>query len=112
MIKPNDPRQLAVDILRRSICSVQVGAVIADAHGIFSWGWNNVGAGFGQHAEVHAIERGRQSRLQGATIYVATIRRRNQKIITSRPCDDCLLMINSFGMQIVWRDRDGRWVYE
>lgn len=112
MIKPDDPRKLAEDILRRSICSIQVGAAIADNHGIFSWGWNSVGSGFGQHAECHAIERASHSRLRGATIYVATLRNRNQKIITSKPCEDCQLLIDNFDMQIVWRDKDGRWVYE
>ena len=38
MILPSDPRRLAVDLLPRSRCAVQVAAVIADSFGIFSWG--------------------------------------------------------------------------
>lgn len=89
MIKPSDPRQLAVDLLPRSICSVQVAAVLADSHGIFAWGWNSVGSGFGEHAEAAAIRRASKRRLQGATIYVASRRNRNGKAINSMPCPNC-----------------------
>ena len=54
MILPADPRRLAVDLLPRSRCAVQVAAVIADGFGIFSWGdltagntlWYNGDGGF------------------------------------------------------------------
>lgn len=112
MIKPDDPRQLAADILKRSTCSVKVGAVIADYHGIFSWGWNNVGGGFGKHAECHAIERAGHVRLYNATIFVASVRGDHGKTITSKPCEDCQKLIASYTMKVVWRNRDGEWIYE
>ena len=66
MIKPADPRQLAVDLLPRSTCLVQVAAVIADKRGIFSWGWNSSGVtGYGEHAEAAAIRRANKRRLRG-----------------------------------------------
>ena len=55
MLKPRDPRELAIDLLPRSTCAVQVAAVLADANGIFGWGWNSAGSGFGEHAEAAAF---------------------------------------------------------
>jgi deoxycytidylate deaminase len=108
MKKPPDPRELAEEILKRSICNVQVGAVIADSHGIFAWGWNSVGSGMGIHAEIHALSRANRKRLPGATIYVAAQRARNQKIVTAKPCPECAVAIprNTF---IRYRDENGDW---
>ncbi len=103
---------LASDILARSICSVQVGAAIEDKNGIFSWGWNSEGSGFGLHAEVHAIRRANRTRLRGATIYVASMRRRNSKTVTSKPCPECQKLIDKWGLNVVWRNSDGEWIYE
>lgn len=111
MIKPSDPRQLAVDILARSTCSVQVGASVADAGGvIISWGWNHVGAGYGLCAERHAIRRANASRLWYGTIYVASQRKRNDKTIMSKPCEVCQRMIDKFHLDVVYRDANGEWV--
>lgn len=111
MIKPSDPRQLAVDILLRSTCSVMVGAAITDAFGhITSWGWNSVGAGFGEHAECSAIRRANKKRLYWGTIYVASQRRRNSKVIMSKPCDDCKRIIVKHRMDVVYRDANGEWI--
>lgn len=112
MFKPNDPRQLVIDLLPRSICSVQVAAVIADSHGILSWGWNNVGEGYGQHAENHAIWRANKRRLAGAaTIYVASRRMRGfgPKAINSRPCEECMKLIGKYDLDVVFRAADGEW---
>lgn len=109
MIKPNDPRVLAVDLLPRSICAVQVAAVLADGHGIFSWGWNSMGTGYGEHAEAAAVRRANKRRLEGATIYVASVRNRNQKVIPSKPCPDCQRLIDKWGLKVVWRDGNGDW---
>lgn len=109
MIKPSDPRQLAIDLLPRSICSVQVAAVLADAHGIFAWGWNSVGSGLGEHAEVAAIRRASKKRLDGATIYVASQRTRTGKPILSRPCEDCAQLIKNWDITVKYRDNLGGW---
>jgi deoxycytidylate deaminase len=109
MKKPSNGADLAVDILGRSTCSVQVGAAIADKHGIFSWGWNSVGSGYGIHAEAHAISRANKRRLRGATIFVASKRTRSQKAITSKPCAECQRLIDKWELQVAWRDNDGGW---
>lgn len=113
MIKPDDPRVLASDILERSTCQVQVGAAIADVNGrIISWGWNSVGNGFGEHAEAAAIRRANRSRVRGGTIYIASKRERNGKVVPSKPCEDCQELINGYDIRAIWRDKDGRWVCE
>jgi deoxycytidylate deaminase len=68
-----------------------VASVIVDAKGIFAWGWNHAGFdGCGGHAEAHAVLRANPSRLNGSTIYIAGIRKRNGIYVMSRPCEDCL----------------------
>ena len=111
MIKPRDPRELVIDLLPRSTCAVQVAAVIADDYGIFSWSWNNSGRdGLGEHAEAAAIRRANKNRLQTSSIYVASLRRRGNKVIGSRPCDKCLEKIRSWDLYVVWyRQASGRW---
>lgn len=111
MFKPNSPRDLAVDLLPRSICSVQVAAVIADNHSIFGWGWNSAGSGFGEHAEAAAIRRSSRKRMKGASIYVAAIRMRNGKPVLAKPCEDCAIRIIGAGVKHVWyRNADGLWM--
>ena len=82
MRKPAHASDLAVDILARSTCMVQVGAAIVDYKGsIISWGWNSSGpSGCGLHAEAHAIGRANRKRLRGATIYVASVRQKNDGV--------------------------------
>ena len=111
MIKPDDPRKLAEDLLSRSTCAVQVAAVIADNAGIFSWGWNHQGfGGFGAHAEVEAIRRANKKRLSGATIYVASKRRKSGNALLSKPCDECQKWLWAYGIgQVVYRDKEGVW---
>jgi deoxycytidylate deaminase len=110
MIKPDDPRELAVDLLDRSVCNVQVAAVIADNHGIAGWGWNNVGSGFGTHAERHCISRTSRGRADGARIFVAARRNANGKTVTAKPCEKCQEAIESADISEVWyRDSDGVW---
>jgi pyrimidine deaminase RibD-like protein len=110
MIKPRDPRELAIDLLPRSICSVRVAAVLADGYGIFCWGWNNPGEGFGQHAEAHAIMRANKRRLRWATIYVASERARNDKAIMSKPCVECQKLVSKWDLEVVYRNGKGEWV--
>lgn len=107
------PQKLAIDIQGRSRCAVMVGAVIADRHGIFAWGWNHEGLGTGMHAEHHAINRANRRRMEGASIYVAGLRRRNHKIVNSRPCEGCLKLIREAGIsRIYWMDDTGNWSME
>ena len=109
MRKPPDPRELAEAILKRSICNVKVGAVLADKNGIFAWGWNHMGeSGYGVHAEVHCLSRANKSRLAGATLYVAGARARTGGAVPARPCADCAKKIVGVG-KIVWRDSDSTW---
>lgn len=111
MMKPSDPRQLTIDLLARSICSVQVAAVVEDHNRrIVGWGWNSVGSGFGEHAEASAIRRSNRKRLKGATIYVASTRMRNGKTICSRPCDDCDHLIRKVGIRtVIWLNNTDIW---
>ena len=110
MIKPRDPRELAVDLLPRSVCAVQAAAVVCDAAGyIISWGWNSVGSGLGIHAERHAINRSNQHRLWYGTIYVASQRKRNEKTIISKPCPDCERIIKKWHLETMYRDAGDVW---
>lgn len=111
MTKPDDPRVLAVDLLPRSICSVQVTAVITDAGGsIISWGWNNVGRGFGQHAEAHAISRANKDRLWYGTIYVAALRNKTGNPVLSRPCEKCQELLSNWKLSVVYRTGRDIWI--
>lgn len=106
-----DPRELVVDLLPRSGCTVQCAAVIADHHGIFSWGINHMGfTGFGMHAECDAIRRSNRRRLRGSTIYVAGGYRGRVKMVTSKPCFACQKLINKWDLNVVYRDNVGRWI--
>ena len=109
MFKPRDPKELVIDLIPRSVCSVQVAAVIVDPYGIHSWGWNSVGTGFGEHAEAAAIRRANKKRLKGSTIYVASVRNRNNKAINSKPCPDCSRLILKWGLTVIYRDADNHW---
>lgn len=109
MKKPLDPRELAEAILKRSICNVKVGAVLADKQGIFAWGWNHMGAsGMGIHAEVHCLSRANKARLRDAVMYIAGERARNGKAVPARPCADCA-RATAFVGKIIWRDSDHSW---
>jgi tRNA(Arg) A34 adenosine deaminase TadA len=112
VLKPDDPRQLAIDLLARSTCSVQVAAVLADRQGIFSWGWNSVGDGFGEHAEAAAIRRANKKRLTGSRIYVASRRRKSGNPVRSKPCPMCEALLRGYELywfDVSWRDSDGSW---
>lgn len=113
MIKPDSPKQLALDILKRSVCRVQVGAVCEDASGrIISWGWNSVGSGEGEHAECAAIRRANKNRLWYGTIYIAAWRKGGgkAKLVTSKPCDKCQQVLDNWNMDVVYRDGNGKWI--
>lgn len=110
MIKPSDPKQLAIDLMARSTCSVQVAAVICSPDGhIHSWGWNHVGRGFGCHAEDHAISRANMNHIWYGEIYVASQRKRNKKAVNSKPCEECRKIISKRQLDIFYRGADGAW---
>ena len=106
------PQQLAVDLLRRSVCTIQCAAVVVDSKGvIFGWGWNSSGAdGLGEHAEAATIRRSNKRRLKGASIYVAGRRTRNGKIVSALPCQECRGLIVSSGIaNVFYRVPGGFW---
>ena len=110
-MKKVSPRDLAVDLLDRSICSVQVAAVIYDNWGIYSWGWNSSGSGFGLHAEAHAIVRSNRSRLSKSALVVAGRRRKSGNTVLSLPCFECMKIIVGAGIRSVeYRDKGGAWL--
>lgn len=110
MIKPRDPRELAIDLLPRSVCLIKVASVVCDAGGvIISWGWNHSGpTGMGCHAEDHAIHRANLSRLWYGTIYVAGKYSRGT-LVNAKPCRLCRQLSDKFHMDIEYRDKSGKW---
>ena len=106
-----DPREIATTLLGRSVCSVQVAAVLRDRWGVFAWGWNTMGPeGLGQHAEAHAIGRANRSRLEGATMFVAASRKRNGRNVTAQPCSACWRLTGAAGIRTVFfRNGEGKW---
>ena len=111
MIKPSDPRNLAIDLLPRSTCSVQVASVITDAgDNIISWGWNSSGpTGYGLCAERYAIVRANRNRLWCGTIYIAGKWRNKETIVKAKPCLKCQQVINKYELDVIYRDRNGEW---
>jgi pyrimidine deaminase RibD-like protein len=80
------PSALAMDLLERSSCNVQVAAILSDKRGIFAWGWNHCVINGGKHAEFSAIEGANKKRLKGATLTVIAKRKKNKSIICAKPC--------------------------
>jgi pyrimidine deaminase RibD-like protein len=118
------PRDLALDLLDRSVCRAQVAAVLSDKRGIFAWGWNHVASdGDGMHAEEHAVSRANKCRLTGAKLTVAGKYRKSGGIVLARPCEQkkakrgsvrnvpCMDLLKKFGIGTVeFRDKSGQWV--
>jgi tRNA(Arg) A34 adenosine deaminase TadA len=114
MRKNLTPRELALDLLDRSSCKVQVSAVLSDNYGIFSWGWNspptNPNKIKGVHAEAHAIRRANSKRLKNATLTIAARRRKSRTIILSRPCENCMSIIkNNRIKRAEYTTKDSTW---
>lgn len=105
----SSPRDISATLLRRSVCVVQVAAVLSDKWGVHSWGWNSSGpTGYGLHAEAHCLQRANRKRVAGSTLYVAARRRRNGRIVTARPCPGCQTLIKDV-QRIIYRDENGVW---
>ena len=108
-LKGQDPRDLVVGLLERSICKVQVAAVLADNWGIHAWGHNHMGfRGNGMCAEAFCLSRANRKRLPNAVMYVAAKRKRNGKIVTARPCLECQGFVKVC-KDVVYRDGEGEW---
>lgn len=108
-VKGLRPSDLAVDLLDRSTCQVQVAAVLVDSS-IHAWGWNSMGpSGYGLHAEHHTLTRANKRRLKGSTMYVAARRKKSGNTVTAKPCLECQPLLKHVG-KVVYRDGDGRWV--
>lgn len=83
--------------------------MLADANGIFAWGWNHSGpTGLGVHAEAHCLSRANKARLPDAVMYVAGQRSRNGRSVPSKPCAACAKAISKVGT-VIWRDANGVW---
>lgn len=108
-LKHQDPTEVVIALLDRSICSVQVSALLVDKWGIYSWGQNHVGFdGLGQHAERECLRKANPKRLSESTLYIAARRRRNGHIVTARPCAICQQLIRRVG-RTIYRDANGEW---
>lgn len=108
-LKSQDPTDIVLGLLDRSICSVQVAAALVDKWGVFAWGWNSPGNGFGEHAEAATLRRANPKRLSEATLYVAARRARNGRAVTARPCLTCQNLIRRVG-RTIYRDSGGNWI--
>lgn len=105
-----NPVELVVELLKRSICAVQVAAVIADKHGVHAWGWNSSGAtGMGMCAEAHALSRANPRRLAVSTIYIAARRKKSGSVVVSRPCKKCAQIVSKCQI-VMWQDKSGDWL--
>ena len=109
-LKNQDPTEVVTALIDRSICQVQVAALLVDNHGIFAWAWNDMGPkGLGMCAERRCLSRANRSRLPGSTLYIASRRARNGKIVTARPCLQCQPLLGSIG-RVIYRNSEGDWV--
>ena len=111
MIKPNDPRDLVMNLLPRSLCQVQVAAVIVDSSGrIIGWGWNHSGPdGLGLCAERHAIKRSNGNRLAGGIVFVAGQWKKTGKLVNAIPCVKCQKALMNRKVMWMYRDDKGGW---
>jgi hypothetical protein len=102
-----NPQELVVQLLKRSTCSVQVAAVLADKHGIHSWGWNSSGrTGMGEHAEAMCLRRANPARVPHSTLYVAARRKKSGRAVLSCPCTACMPAASKCAY-IQWREKVG-----
>ena|SRR6185312_13544790 len=109
MNKNFDPIELALIIAKRSQCSVKMGAVLFDKYGIFAWGWNSSGNGFGLCAERHALERANPNRFRGSAMAVAGFRTRNKNLVCACPCGLCHEALIAKGISnVIYQDKNER----
>lgn len=100
-----NPQELVVQLLKRSTCSVQVAACLADKQGVFSWGWNSSGPdGMGEHAEAMCLRRANPKRIPLATLYVAARRKKSGRSVVARPCKACAPSVSKCA-DVSWRTK-------
>lgn len=100
-------RELALYLLSRQArsvkyphCEVVMAAVLSDSKGNFSWSVNYFIANGSCHAEEGALRRANRRRVRGATLTVVGLRRRNGRLLHSRPCERrCLKLIRKLGVK-------------
>lgn len=110
MNKNRPERELVIDLLARSQCKVQVACLIADEHGIISWGWNHSIGIRGVHAEVMALKRANRKRLLGARIVIAGRWKESGNWAPAIPCEDCLPLLKKWGVEkIEHTTKSGGW---
>ena len=108
-VKGKDPKEIALKLLKRSECSVQVAAVLSDARGVYAWGINHAGAdGFGEHAEVHCLKRANHKRVGKSVMWVVARRRKNRNPVSAKPCAACWPLVKGC-VYVCYRKKDGAW---
>ena len=108
MLKPKDPRELAIKLLKRSSCKVQVAAVLSDKHGIFAWGVNHMGDGYGCHAEISCLQRANHKRVSGSVMWIAARRAKSKNPVLARPCAACFPIVLQC-CYVMFRNKEGNW---
>lgn len=107
-VKGQDPKKVVLRLLKRSKCRVQVAAVLSDKEGVYAWGWNHEGAGFGEHAEVACLKRANHKRVPKSVMWVAARRKKSGNTVTARPCAACYPLVKQC-RYVVYRDKAGTW---
>lgn len=110
-VKGADPKDVVLALMKRSQCAVQVAAVLIDRYGVWGWGWNSAGGGFGEHAEQAVIRRVggvSRDRLSTSTLLVAARRKRNGRCVTAKPCSVCQPFLAKVN-RVLYRDSNGHW---
>jgi deoxycytidylate deaminase len=99
-------KAISVAKTRSRIKRHKTGAVITDSKGkIVSLGWSHMtmvsrARYYSMHAELHAILRANPKRLNGATIYIATVCK-SGNVTSAKPCDACEAIIREVGIKSV-----------
>ena len=103
-----DPRKFVEKLLSRSSCKVQVGACLSDKHGIFAWGVNHAGSGYGLCAERECLRKCNRKRVAGAVMWVASRRKKSENPVCSLPCAACWPAVSQC-LYVIYRDKQGIW---
>lgn len=107
-VKGKDPKEIALKLLKRSECSVQVAAVLSDARGVYAWGWNHSGDGFGEHAEAACLKRANYRRVRKSVMWVVARRKKSKNPVTAKPCAACWPLVKGCAY-VCYRKKDGMW---
>lgn len=103
------PKDAALYYMKRSICTVQVGAVLWDKRGFVSAGWNHSGpSGMGEHAEENCLKRASHKRANGAVMWIAGRYKKSKNPVNSSPCAFCWLLLKPCAY-VCYRAKDSTW---